>query len=221
MKLHRVLLVLSALILSVSADSVESQNKKNQESFWQVYTSALRGDRIAEYQVGVMYERGIGVNRDWAKAVEWYEKSAWQGHVDAQYNLALMYAAGRGVEQNEEHAMIWLAKAARQGDREARKLLLAIIDGNLDKPASEADEGVSGEDGESTVAIPPVTLIAKEGARSCTDEGKCRLYKAKTVLTSNSKRGEYYKISGIATKKGWKPIEKGGWIAEESVSIRN
>ncbi len=208
-----------ALVFGLSAETAGTA-KKFQESFWQVYTSALRGERVAEYQVGVMYERGMGVERDQAKAAEWYEKSAWQGYVDAQYNLALMYASGRGVDKNEERAMIWLAKAARQGDREARRLLLEIIDGKLDTANQQGTDTKIAMSGPEAKAIDPVTLITREGAQVCRSNGECTLYKPKTTLTSKSKRGQYYKISGIGTQKGWETFEGDGWIDENSVDIR-
>ncbi|MBN2869981.1 MAG: sel1 repeat family protein [Campylobacterales bacterium] len=211
--------VTAALVIGLSADAVGTA-KKLQESFWQVYTSALRGDRVAEYQVGVMYERGIGVERDQAKAAEWYEKSAWQGYVNAQYNLALMYASGRGVDQNEERAMIWLAKAARQGDKEARQLLLEIIDGKHQAVNPIRFDTATGANGAEAEAIDPVTLVTREGAQVCEADGECTPYKPKTTLTSKSKRGHYYKISGVGTKKGWEPFEGEGWIDENSVDIR-
>lgn len=217
----RILLMMMVMtVIAVSAEAIGAKDKKLQESFWQIYTNALRGDKIAEYQVGVMYERGMGVERDQAKAAEWYEKSAWQGYVDAQYNIALMYASGRGVDKNEERAMIWLAKAARQGDKEARKLLLAIIDGTLDEPRKKTAKKKSDDSSEEVEAIEPVTLVTKEGAQVCTSQGECSVYKMKTTLTSKSKRGKYYKISGIGTKQGWVAFEGEGWIEESSVDMR-
>lgn len=220
MIIRMLFLMMGLVILAASADQTLIKEKKLQDSFWQIYTNALRGDKAAEYQVGVMYERGMGVEQDLAKSALWYEKAAWQGHVDAQYNLALMYAAGRGVDENEERAMIWLAKAAKQGDKEARKLLLAIIDGTLEKPQKRTAKKKNDESSGEVEAIEPVTLTTREGAQVCTSQGKCSVYKIKTTLTSKSKRGKYYKISGMATKQGWKAFEGEGWIDEESVDIR-
>ena len=44
---------------ALAAEKGAFPDQKRQESFWQVYTSALRDDKEAQYQVGVMYERGI------------------------------------------------------------------------------------------------------------------------------------------------------------------
>ncbi|MCI4405733.1 MAG: hypothetical protein JHC35_00435, partial [Sulfuricurvum sp.] len=38
--------------------------------------------------------------------------------------------------------------------------------------------------------------------------------KEPTALTSGMKKGSFYKISGIATKKGWGAFDKEGWIDE-------
>lgn len=217
--MRMMLLAVMMLTADLAAEKGAFPDQKRQESFWQVYTSALRDDKEAQYQIGVMYERGIGVEKDQAKAAEWYEKSAWQGYMDAQYNLALMYASGRGVDKDLDRAMIWLAKAARQGDKEARKVLLAIIDGTLEKPRKEVTKTPQ-DDASDTEAIEPVTLVTKEGAQVCDGMGQCTSYKAKTILTSKSKRGTRYKISGIGTPQGWKPFLEEGWIEEESVEIR-
>ncbi|HEX5329313.1 tetratricopeptide repeat protein [Sulfuricurvum sp.] len=190
----------------------------SQQSFWETYTAALRGDKIAQFQTGVIYERGIGVEENQTLAAQWFEKSAEQGYVDAQYNIAIMYASGRGVAANEGLAMMWLARAAKQKDPEARKLLLKIIDGELDGDKRSADENASVD--ETIVEIPPCTLITKADAMICDQRKHCEAYKANSALTSVSKRGEFYKISGTVTKKGWKPYVKEGWIDEASVEVR-
>jgi TPR repeat protein len=186
---------------------------ESQQSFWETYTAALRGDKNSEFNVGVIYERGIGVDKNETLAAQWYEKAAHEGHADAQYNLAIMYASGRGVAKDDAQAMMWLALAARQGDKEARKLLLEIIDGKLgEKKSSTVPNG-------EIELIAPTTLIAKEDVSVCENKDGCR-YKANTVFTSTSKRGNQYKISGTVTKKGWQDFTKEGWIDEASVEVR-
>ena len=198
---------------------------EQQQSFWETYTAALRGNKEAQFQVGVIYERGIGIEQNQSLAAQWFEKSALQGYTDAEFNVAIMYAVGRGVEADEGKAMMWLAKAAKQGDKEARKLLNEIIDGKLDKkpsaPAKEKKEAapIVMVEGESK-AIAPTTLITKEGAQVCDGKGKCLPYKAHMALTSTSKKGNLFKISGTVNKQGWHAYPQEGWIAQESVEIR-
>ena len=68
------------------------------------YATALRllrpfaeqGDAGAQYNLGLMYDKGQGVPQDYATAVSWYRKAAEQGDAEAQFNLGLMYAQRPG-----------------------------------------------------------------------------------------------------------------------------
>ena len=70
-----------------------------------------------------MYHYGKGVSRDYAKAVEWYRKSAEQGDTNAQYELGYMYHNGIGVSKDHTKAAEWYSKAAKGGNMRARKIL--------------------------------------------------------------------------------------------------
>src|SRR4029453_19210428 len=69
----------------------------------------------AMYNVGVMFERGIILTRNPAKALEWYTKAATAGVPMAMHNLALMYREGTGVPQDTKRAVGLLQAAARSG----------------------------------------------------------------------------------------------------------
>ena len=71
-------------------------------------------DPQAQYDLGVMYFNGIGVNNDPNTAYRWFHKAANQGHAQAQNNLAVMLSKGFGVRQNNSEAYIWFLKAAEQ-----------------------------------------------------------------------------------------------------------
>ncbi len=72
------------------------------------YVTALRewrplaeqGDVNAQFLLGAMYDKGLGVPQDYAEAVKWYRKAAEQGYAGAQNNLAFMYDDGEGVKQD-------------------------------------------------------------------------------------------------------------------------
>ena len=85
------------------------------EMFEAYLRGAEAGDAKAQYNVGVCYSNGYGVEPDPAKAVEWYKKSAGQNYVYAQYNLGSCYFTGTGVEQNYEKGFELMKKAAEQG----------------------------------------------------------------------------------------------------------
>ncbi len=59
-----------------------------------------------------MYDQGLGVTQDYAKAVKWYRKAAEQGNAGAQYNLGVMYGKGQGVPQDYAKAHMWYNLAA-------------------------------------------------------------------------------------------------------------
>lgn len=208
-----ILLLIIGWIDVINADGVKENIQA--KSFWDTYTAALRGDKIAQFQTGVIYERGIGVEVNQTHAALWYEKAAHQGYVDAQYNLALLYASGRGVEKNLDWAMIWLTKAAKQGDKEARALLLEIIDGKLDGNKSQKNNPTDPQPNLKTIT--PLRLKTIAEAQICTLEGVCKTYKAGTTITSKVKSGSRYKVSGIGGKNGWQPYVGEGWIDEKDV----
>ena len=80
---------------------------------------AEQGDATAQINLGVMYEDGKGVSRDYESAVKWYRLAAEQGDVRAQINLGLMYAKGAGVIQDSVYAHMWSNIAASTGDKVA------------------------------------------------------------------------------------------------------
>ena len=81
------------------------------------------GDVEAQYNLGVMYDEGAGVEQDLAIAADWYRKAAEQGFIDAQTNLGTMYYYGQGVPCDYHEAAKWFQLAADQGDSEASSYL--------------------------------------------------------------------------------------------------
>jgi TPR repeat protein len=76
---------------------------------------ASAGNAPAEFRVGVQYELGAHVQKDFAKAAEWYRKAADNGYPQAQHSLGLLYELGYGVRQDEATAAVWYRKAAEKG----------------------------------------------------------------------------------------------------------
>jgi ATP-dependent protease ClpP protease subunit len=68
---------------------------------------AQRGDHTAQFNVGVLYEKGLGVERSASDAAHWYLEAAQQGDLDAQYGLALLYETGSGVAKDVDEARKW------------------------------------------------------------------------------------------------------------------
>ena len=82
-------------------------------TFWEPL--AKSGNKVAQYNLGIMYDNGQGVTQDYQQAVAWYRKAAKQGYASAQYNLGVRYYNGQGVTQDYQQALVWYRKAAKLG----------------------------------------------------------------------------------------------------------
>lgn len=80
----------------------------------QLQNAAEQGNVIAQFNLGLCYNKGTGVKKDRAKAAVWYQKAATQGNADAQNILGDCYFRGRGVSQDYGKAVQWYQKAAKQ-----------------------------------------------------------------------------------------------------------
>ncbi|HSI13652.1 MAG TPA: tetratricopeptide repeat protein [Chthoniobacter sp.] len=85
-------------------------------AFKEFRASAEKGEADCQFNVALMYEKGIGVAKDEKEAVVWYGKSAEQGNSNAQFNLGVLYENGRGCDVDFAQANQWYRKASVQGD---------------------------------------------------------------------------------------------------------
>ena len=122
MRLHRV--ALAVLVLTVAPPTAAQNFYKGMEAYRQAdYGTALReweplavrGDEIAQYNMGVLYDSGLGVPVDKSRARLWYRKSAEQGFAQAQNNLGRMFYMGDAVPPDYARAAAYFRKAAAQG----------------------------------------------------------------------------------------------------------
>jgi TPR repeat protein len=81
---------------------------------------AEKGHIGAQRIYGESYMIGSGVEKDQAKAIEWWRKAAEQGDGRANSWLGLCYKTGTGVEKDLSKAIELLHKAAAQDDDEAQ-----------------------------------------------------------------------------------------------------
>ena len=84
-----------------------------------ILQQASGGSSAAQFNLGVMYDKGDGVTQDYKEAFKWYELAAKQGFAEAQYNLGLMYEKGQGAIENYLLAHAYLNLAASSGDKDA------------------------------------------------------------------------------------------------------
>ncbi len=76
---------------------------------------AEQGHAKAQFNLGVMYQRGEGVPQDSAEALAWYRKAAGQDLPDAHYNLGVIYHNGDIVPRDYAEALKRFRKAADLG----------------------------------------------------------------------------------------------------------
>ena len=89
------------------------------------------GDSLAQYNLGVCYSNGQGVEKDETRAFFWFQKAAEQGLAGAQFNLGVYYDKGKGVEKDEAKAVSWYRKAAEQGHAGAQfNLGVSFLEGS-------------------------------------------------------------------------------------------
>ncbi|MBN2842946.1 MAG: sel1 repeat family protein, partial [Sedimentisphaerales bacterium] len=72
-------------------------------------SSAESGDKDAQYIIGGLYLKGLGVSQDISKSIGWLTMAAQANQLDAQQLLAKLYFLGERVERNDALAYKWLA----------------------------------------------------------------------------------------------------------------
>jgi localization factor PodJL len=101
--------------------------------------AAEKGQAVAQYRLGTLYERGQGVAADPAKAAHWYEMAANQGNRKAMHNLAVSYASGAAGKKNMPEAARWFAKAAALGLSDSQFNLAVLYERGDGVPQSLLD----------------------------------------------------------------------------------
>ena len=97
-----------------------AQNGDFETALTEFSAAAEQGLDLAQYNLGVLYYSGLGVETDYEKAYEWTKKAAEQGHLAAQFNLGTLYFNGLGTRRNPEEAFQWYSVAAQQDHAEAQ-----------------------------------------------------------------------------------------------------
>jgi TPR repeat protein len=142
-------LILTLAILGASAASAAEPDLAYGAYQRGLYLTAVREatarletnakDAAAMTLLGEIYNQGLGVPMDPAKAAEWYRLAARQGESHAMASLGLMALDGRGVPKNAEEGRKWLDQAAQNGDAIASyNLGLLLLTSDKDADLSRA-----------------------------------------------------------------------------------
>ena len=121
---------LALLGLPAAADYEDGVNAAFEGDFATAFRefsiSAEEGLDLAQYNLGILYFTGQGVDQDFKAAFRWTEAAALQGHVGAQLNLGSLYYFGNGVRQDGDKAVEWYENSARSGNGAAAYTLAAM-----------------------------------------------------------------------------------------------
>jgi len=111
--------------MEAARDLMEAGDYAEARALFEVY--ARSGNAEAEELIGVMYALGLGVERDYERAFEWYLRASLKGHAGAQSGLGWYYEVGRGIPAPDMvRAYLWYALSAIGGDPDAMDSLEQI-----------------------------------------------------------------------------------------------
>ena len=101
-------------------DTVYDQSKRERQectSMMAPFRDGAVEHQIADEQfiLGLRYEIGLGVPRDFVEAAKHYRVAGEHGFAIAQYSVGLMYNEGLGVPQDHVEGGKWIRRAADQG----------------------------------------------------------------------------------------------------------
>ena len=124
MKQKTILLIIGFFLLTACGETSDPRlafEKGDYQTSYKLWMPiAEQGDPDAENYLGIHYSLGLGVDRDYKKALEWFGKAAKAGHPDAQCNYGDLYNYGLGVPKDNYEAFIWYFAAAQQGHKKAK-----------------------------------------------------------------------------------------------------
>jgi TPR repeat protein len=190
-------------------DAIEAIRKNDCATLGEVVNRQLDASTALRYLAGAMYEEGICVERDLARAGRYYAAGDERRDAGAARDMALQYLKGTEMPRSYARAGAWLAKsyALRQESEAALKLpqSIASLPANEARPEEEwAGYLVTiGFVGATTIRYPDEALrTGTEGqfvARVCVDDGTV---KATAVAVRPGPS------AGVASLQGKREIER-------------
>ena len=97
--------------------------------------AAQAGDAESQFQLGALFDNGLGVRADASQRNAWWEKAAAQNYLPAQTALGETYLTGDGVKADAGQAAQYFRAGARGGDAaSALQLARLLRDGKLGAP---------------------------------------------------------------------------------------
>lgn len=155
--------------------------------------AADHGSAQGQNVLGLCYHRGLGVERDLAKAVSWYRRAAEANEPTAAMNLAVLVEAGHGTTRDFAEAAKWYRVAAEGGNGAAQyRLGLFYRDGTgVDTDLAEAAKWLKlalkqTEDREARAALADVERLMAKAPQLDAE----RAFRRGIELAQEGERGE-------------------------------
>ena len=95
--------------------------------FHQLYSKALLGDAESQFEIGQMFQYGLGVSQNDESAMIFYRNAAQQQHLGAEYNLGLLYLLHAKDKEDYQHALSWFTDSAFKGNRRSQYVLAKLL----------------------------------------------------------------------------------------------
>ncbi|MGQ3890029.1 tetratricopeptide repeat protein [Legionella sp. CNM-1927-20] len=108
------------------------QNKANLQAVLnQLYSQAILGNPAAQFELGQLYQYGVGVAKNIPQAITYFQLAALQQDLRAEYNLGLLYLEGQTEPVNYQKGVQWITDAAFKGNPYAQYVLANIYEQGL------------------------------------------------------------------------------------------
>ena len=117
--------------------------------FNSMYFKAILGDSQSQFEIGQMFQYGIGVTQNDQSAIVFYQNAAEQQHLGAEYNLGILYLDHAKDESDYKNGLNWLTDAAFKGNNKAQYVLARVL-----------DQGKTGPDGKEYIKPNPEQALS-------------------------------------------------------------
>lgn len=97
---------------------------------------AEHGHAEAQYRLGWLYAKGLGLSVNEATAIQWWEKAAKLGHADAMFRLGWAFEHGEGTDKDVRRAIDYYTASAKLGYEDALDILHGMLLQNDEEVAS-------------------------------------------------------------------------------------
>ena len=95
----------------------------NEKDFVYDLSLATQGVTVSQYNTGVNYYIGRGIDKDLEKAVYWYQMASEEGHSKAPFNIGIIYANGEVTDKDLTLALEYFLLSAERGNKEAKNFI--------------------------------------------------------------------------------------------------